>query len=57
MAEYQRADLTVADRVTNLIRQLLELPYFARNLAIKVLIKAKLAPLTKLLGGNGEWPY
>jgi hypothetical protein len=57
MAEYQRADLTPADRVTNLIRQLLELPYFARNLAIKVLIKAKLAPLTKLLGGNGEWPY
>ncbi len=57
MAEYQRVDLSPADRVANLFRQLLELPYFARNLAIKVLIKAKLAPLTRLLGGNGEWPY
>jgi hypothetical protein len=57
MAEYQRVDLTPADRAANAFRQLLELPYFARNLLIKALIKAKLAPLTRLLGGNGEWPY
>lgn len=57
MAQFQRVDLTPADRAANCFRQLLELPYFARNLAIKVLIKAKLAALTRLLGGNGEWPY
>jgi hypothetical protein len=57
MAEYQRVDLTPADRAANLFRQLLELPYFARNLTIKALIKAKLAPLTRLLGGDGTWPY
>ena len=57
MTQFERVDLTPADRAANCFRQLLELPYFARNLAIKVLIKAKLAPLTRLLGGNGEWPY
>jgi hypothetical protein len=57
MAEYQRVDLTPADRAANVFRQLLELPYFVRNLAIKTLIKAKLTPLTRLLGGDGQWPY
>lgn len=57
MAEYERIDLTPADRAANAFRQLLELPYFARNLAIKVLISVKLAPLTRLLGGDGTWPY
>lgn len=57
MAEYERVDLTPADRAANAFRQLLELPYFVRNLAIKALIKARLAPLTRVLGGNGEWPY
>jgi hypothetical protein len=57
MTQFDRVDLTPADRAANCFRQLLELPYFARNLAIKVLIKAHLAPLTRLLGGNGQWPY
>lgn len=57
MTEFERVDLTPADRAANCFRQLLELPYFARNLLIKVLIKARLAPLTRLLGGNGAWPY
>lgn len=57
MAEYERVDLTPADRLTNALRQLLELPYFARNLLIKVLVLAKLGPLTRLLGGDGGWPY
>lgn len=57
MAEYERVDLTPADRAANAFRQLLELPYFGRNLLIKVLILAKLAPLTRLLGGDGTWPY
>lgn len=57
LTQFERVDLTPADRAANCFRQMLELPYFARNLAIKVLIKARLAPLTRLLGGSGEWPY
>jgi predicted O-methyltransferase YrrM len=57
MTEYERVDLTPADRAANLFRQLLELPYFARNLAIKVLIKVGLGSATRVLGGDGTWPY
>lgn len=57
MAEFRREDLDVADRAANAFRQLLELPYFARNVAFKLLILARLRPVTKLLGGTGEWPY
>jgi hypothetical protein len=57
MAEYRREDLDLADRAANAFRQLLELPYFVRNVAFKLLILAKLRPVTKLLGGTGEWPY
>jgi len=57
MAEYRREDLILADRVSNAFRQLLELPYFARNVLFKLLILAGLRPVTKVLGGTGEWPY
>ncbi len=57
MAEYRREDLILADRFADAFRQLLELPYFARNVLIKLLILARLRPLTRLLGGTGEWPY
>jgi predicted O-methyltransferase YrrM len=57
MAEYRREDLDASDRAANAFRQLLELPYFARNVLFKLLILAGLRPVTKLLGGTGEWPY
>ncbi|MCU0267531.1 MAG: class I SAM-dependent methyltransferase [Acidimicrobiales bacterium] len=57
MTEYERVDLTLLDRVANAFRQSLELPYFVRNLLIKVLITARLGRLTRLLGGDGTWPY
>lgn len=57
MTEYRREDLTPADRMANCFRQLLELPYFARNVLFKLLILAGLRPVTRLLGGTGEWPY
>jgi hypothetical protein len=57
MAEYRREDLDVADRAANVFRQLLEVPYFVRNVVFKLLILAGLRPLTKKLGGTGEWPY
>jgi predicted O-methyltransferase YrrM len=57
MTQYRREDLNLLDRAANAFRQLLELPYFARNVVIKVLILAKLRPVTRWLGGTGEWPY
>ena len=53
LAEYRRER---AARLRNLTRQLAELPWFARNLAIKVLLVARLRPLARALGSD-EWPY
>jgi predicted O-methyltransferase YrrM len=49
LAEYERASLHGVERVRNVARQLVELPWFARNLVIKVLIVARLR--------SGPWPY
>jgi len=58
MAEYRREDLGARDRVTNALRQAVELPWFLRNVVIKILIVAKLTPLTRILGHRGgNWPY
>lgn len=59
MAQYQRMNLTRGEQVTNLVRQAAQLPWFVRNVVIKVLIVAKLGPLTKVLGHRNpdEWPY
>jgi len=58
LAEYRRADLTRPQRVASAVRQAAQLPWFARNLAIKALIVARLGRLTPLLGHrSGAWPY
>lgn len=58
MVELRREPLTPAQRVANLGRQAAQLPWFARNVVIKALIVARLAPLTRLLGHRGSvWPY
>jgi len=58
MAEYRRADLSGTARFGNAARQMAQLPWFVRNVIIKVLITIKLAPLTRLLGHHGsDWPY
>lgn len=58
LAEYRRSDLGRWGRLANLLRQTADLPYFVRNLAIKVLIVLRLRPLTRLLGHDtGHWPY
>jgi predicted O-methyltransferase YrrM len=58
MAEYRRERLTPAERVANAVRQVAELPWFARNVVIKVLIVARLGRLTRLLGHRDPtWPY
>ncbi len=58
MAEYRREDLGPRERAANALRQAAELPWFLRNVVIKVLIVAKLTPVTRLLGHRGgHWPY
>ena len=60
LAEYRRVGLTGwrwRDRLANAARQSAQLPWFARNLAIKVLITARMGRLTRLLGHQGGWPY
>lgn len=56
MAVYRR--LPPTRRTVNAARQLAQLPWFARNVAIKTLILARLRPLTRVLGHRtGDWPY
>jgi hypothetical protein len=60
LAEYRRvaAPLRPAERLRNAARQLAELPWFARNVLIKVAIVLRARPLLRLLGHrSSEWPY
>jgi predicted O-methyltransferase YrrM len=58
LAEYRLEPVRGFGRVTNVLRQLAELPWFIRNVAIKALLVAKLGKVAKLLGHDGEhWPY
>jgi hypothetical protein len=58
MAEYRRERVAGAQRLASAGRQLAQLPWFARNVVIKVLITAKLGRFTRYLGHTtGDWPY
>jgi predicted O-methyltransferase YrrM len=58
LAEYRREPVRGVARLANVGRQLAQLPWFARNVAVKVLIVAKLPQATRLLGHTGDnWPY
>jgi hypothetical protein len=59
LAEYARvADLAGSERLAELGRGLGELPWFVRNLAVKVLLVGHLPGAARLLGHrSGEWPY
>jgi methyltransferase family protein len=59
LAEYERvAAGPVPGRVLEIARALAELPWFVRNLAIKVLLVARLPGVARLLGHrSGVWPY
>lgn len=59
LTEY-RADLAggAGARLANALRQLAQLPWFAKNLGIKVLMSARLGGvLRRLTGREPEWPY
>jgi hypothetical protein len=61
MAQYRRRrasrPMSPRRRLANAGRQLAELPWFVRNLLVKVLITAKLGRAARLLGSDGTWPY
>ena len=56
LADYRREDLRGTERLTNGLRQLAQLPWFARNVAVKVLLTLRLRRLARALGADG-WPY
>jgi Methyltransferase domain len=58
LAEYDREKLSIGARFKNATRQLAQLPWFVRNVIIKLLLVLHLKPLTRLLGHKtGDWPY
>ena len=56
LAEYRREELRGSARLANAVRQLAQLPWFARNLAVKLALAARLRPVARALGSE-EWPY
>ncbi len=58
MAEFRRENLGPVERAGNAARQLLQLPWFARNVIIKALLTLKLYPLTRIFRHDSRvWPY
>ena len=58
MTEYRRQRLGLRARLSNAARQAAQLPWFARNVVIKVLIVARLGRLTRVLGHREPtWPF
>lgn len=58
MAAWRRTNPSAKAQLRSIGRQLGSLPWFAKNVAIKTAMVAKLKPLAKLLGSDGEtWPY
>jgi SAM-dependent methyltransferase len=60
LAQYRRvaAPLRPAERLANAGRQLAQLPWFARNVAIKLALVLRARPLLRLLGHRSTaWPY
>lgn len=56
LAEYRREDVDRAGRMRNVVRQLAQLPWFGRNLIVKVLLTLRLRRAARLFGAEG-WPY
>ncbi|HEX4717525.1 MAG TPA: class I SAM-dependent methyltransferase [Thermoleophilaceae bacterium] len=58
LAEYRRERLGVAERTSNSVRQLAQLPWFLRNVIVKVALVTHVRPLARLMGHRGDdWPY
>ena len=58
LAEYRRESLGAGARAANAGRQLAQLPWFVRNVIVKIAIVSRLRPLARLMGHRGDdWPY
>jgi predicted O-methyltransferase YrrM len=58
MTEYRRESVRGIERVRNVLRQVVELGWFARNLVVKLALVGKARWLARLLGHRGdEFPY
>jgi predicted O-methyltransferase YrrM len=58
LAEYRREPVHGHRRAANALAQAAELPWFLRNVAIKVALVVRLRPLARLLGHRGSgWPF
>jgi predicted O-methyltransferase YrrM len=60
LAEYRRVatPLRAPERARNAARQAAELPWFARNVLVKLALVLRLRPLARLLGHRSSgWPY
>jgi SAM-dependent methyltransferase/predicted O-methyltransferase YrrM len=58
MVEYRVDDLRPVERLRNLLVQAAQLPWFVRNVAIKLLMVTGLGGLVRLLGHHDRtWPY
>jgi predicted O-methyltransferase YrrM len=58
LAEYRRTDPRGRARLVSAARQLAQLPWFARNVLVKVALVLRLRPVARALGhASGDWPY
>lgn len=58
LAEYRRERLGRAAVGANALRQLAGMPYFVRNMLVKVALTARVPGLVRWLGHSGtDWPY
>jgi len=58
LAEYRREPVRGRVRLANAVRQAAQLPWFVRNLAVKLAIVTGARPLARALGHReGPWPY
>jgi len=58
LAEYRRERVARRARVSNALRQLAELPWFMRNVIVKLALVTRVRPLARLLGHDvDDWPY
>lgn len=58
MTQYRRVPVRGRERLANLWRQVVELPWFARNLVVKLAIVGRQQWIARLLGHReGPWPF
>jgi len=58
LAEYRRTRLGGHERAANTLRQFAQLPWFVRNVIVKIALVTGIRPLARLMGHHGDdWPY